>query len=187
MELTLLDYHMVHYRPSEIAAASLYLSQLLLEGLPWVSLLKPLCLLNLSMLLQLGSVSSVSDAAALLELRRGPPEAHRAAYRQKRGDGDRGEKQVHGEFGPRVEWLSGRMKLKCLFSEGCEEQILEQQAAEDQPPPSAEERRRQRHGSSSAQLITLLIFFNLYIFFVIYAYGPFCLFSFFFLIKCFIF
>lgn len=35
MELTLLDYHMVHYRPSEIAAASLCLSQLLLEGLPW--------------------------------------------------------------------------------------------------------------------------------------------------------
>ena len=37
MELTLLDYHMVHYRPSEIAAASLALSQLLLIALPWVS------------------------------------------------------------------------------------------------------------------------------------------------------
>ncbi|XP_051234231.1 G2/mitotic-specific cyclin-B2 [Dicentrarchus labrax] len=35
MELTLIDYHMVHYRPSEIAAASLCLSQLLLDGLPW--------------------------------------------------------------------------------------------------------------------------------------------------------
>ncbi|XP_029702374.1 G2/mitotic-specific cyclin-B2-like isoform X1 [Takifugu rubripes] len=35
MELTLLDYQMVHYRPSEVAAASLCLSQLLLEGLPW--------------------------------------------------------------------------------------------------------------------------------------------------------
>nr|XP_020441254.1 G2/mitotic-specific cyclin-B2 isoform X2 [Monopterus albus] len=35
MELTLLDYDMVHYRPSEIAAASLCLSQLLLNGLPW--------------------------------------------------------------------------------------------------------------------------------------------------------
>uniref|UniRef100_A0A4W6C7J8 G2/mitotic-specific cyclin-B2 n=1 Tax=Lates calcarifer TaxID=8187 RepID=A0A4W6C7J8_LATCA len=35
MELTLLDYDMVHYRPSEIAAASLCLSQLLLDGLPW--------------------------------------------------------------------------------------------------------------------------------------------------------
>uniref|UniRef100_A0AAQ5YI70 Cyclin N-terminal domain-containing protein n=1 Tax=Amphiprion ocellaris TaxID=80972 RepID=A0AAQ5YI70_AMPOC len=35
MELTLLDYSMVHYRPSEIAAASLCLSQLLLDGLPW--------------------------------------------------------------------------------------------------------------------------------------------------------
>ncbi|XP_054467308.1 G2/mitotic-specific cyclin-B2-like isoform X2 [Anoplopoma fimbria] len=35
MELTLLDYDMVHYRPSEIAAAALCLSQLLLEGLPW--------------------------------------------------------------------------------------------------------------------------------------------------------
>ncbi|KAF3833072.1 hypothetical protein F7725_026737 [Dissostichus mawsoni] len=36
MELTLLDYNMVHYRPSEIAAASLALSQLLLVALPWV-------------------------------------------------------------------------------------------------------------------------------------------------------
>ncbi|XP_033962165.1 G2/mitotic-specific cyclin-B2-like isoform X1 [Pseudochaenichthys georgianus] len=35
MELTLLDYNMVHYRPSEIAAASLALSQLLLVALPW--------------------------------------------------------------------------------------------------------------------------------------------------------
>lgn len=35
MELTLLDYDMVHYRPSEIAAAALCLSQLLLEGLSW--------------------------------------------------------------------------------------------------------------------------------------------------------
>ncbi|XP_022072827.1 G2/mitotic-specific cyclin-B2 isoform X2 [Acanthochromis polyacanthus] len=35
MELTLLDYSMVHYRPSEIAAASLCLSQLLLDGLSW--------------------------------------------------------------------------------------------------------------------------------------------------------
>jgi cyclin B len=37
MELTLVDYDMVHYRPSEIAAASLCFSQLLLEDLPWVS------------------------------------------------------------------------------------------------------------------------------------------------------
>jgi len=37
MELTLLDYNMVHFRPSEVAAASLCLSQLLLNGLPWVS------------------------------------------------------------------------------------------------------------------------------------------------------
>nr|XP_040025054.1 G2/mitotic-specific cyclin-B2-like [Gasterosteus aculeatus aculeatus] len=35
MELTLLDYDMVHYRPSEVAAAALCLSQLLLDGLPW--------------------------------------------------------------------------------------------------------------------------------------------------------
>lgn len=43
MELTLLDYNMVHYRPSEVAAAALCLSQLLLEGLPWVSLTFTLC------------------------------------------------------------------------------------------------------------------------------------------------
>ncbi|KAM7015078.1 G2/mitotic-specific cyclin-B2-like isoform 2-T2 [Tautogolabrus adspersus] len=35
MELTLIDYDMVHYRPSEVAAAALCLSQLLLDGLPW--------------------------------------------------------------------------------------------------------------------------------------------------------
>ncbi|XP_072297884.1 G2/mitotic-specific cyclin-B2-like isoform X2 [Eucyclogobius newberryi] len=35
MELTLLDYDMVHFRPSEIAAAALCLSQLLLKELPW--------------------------------------------------------------------------------------------------------------------------------------------------------
>ncbi|CAL1604464.1 unnamed protein product [Knipowitschia caucasica] len=35
MELTLLDYDMVHFHPSEIAAAALCLSQLLLHGLPW--------------------------------------------------------------------------------------------------------------------------------------------------------
>lgn len=37
MELTLLDYNMVHYHPSELAAAALCLSQQLLEGLQWVS------------------------------------------------------------------------------------------------------------------------------------------------------
>lgn len=37
MELTLLDYDMVHYHPSEIAAAALCLSQLLLDELNWVS------------------------------------------------------------------------------------------------------------------------------------------------------
>ncbi|XP_028293490.1 G2/mitotic-specific cyclin-B2 isoform X2 [Gouania willdenowi] len=35
MELTLLDYDMVHYRPSEVAAAALCLSQQLLDGLSW--------------------------------------------------------------------------------------------------------------------------------------------------------
>ncbi|KAM6943542.1 G2/mitotic-specific cyclin-B2 [Xenentodon cancila] len=35
MELTLLDYSMVHYRPSEVAAASLCLSQLLLSERLW--------------------------------------------------------------------------------------------------------------------------------------------------------
>ncbi|XP_071345777.1 G2/mitotic-specific cyclin-B2-like isoform X2 [Trachinotus anak] len=35
MELTLLDYDMVHYRPSEVAAASLCLAQQLLGGLSW--------------------------------------------------------------------------------------------------------------------------------------------------------
>ncbi|XP_047436409.1 G2/mitotic-specific cyclin-B2 isoform X2 [Mugil cephalus] len=35
MELTLLDYSLVQYRPSQIAAAALCLSQLLLDSLPW--------------------------------------------------------------------------------------------------------------------------------------------------------
>ncbi|KAK6294546.1 hypothetical protein J4Q44_G00353760 [Coregonus suidteri] len=35
MELTLLDYDMVHYHPSEIAAAALCLSQLLIDELNW--------------------------------------------------------------------------------------------------------------------------------------------------------
>ncbi|KAM4597192.1 G2/mitotic-specific cyclin-B2 [Fundulus diaphanus] len=35
LELTLLDYELVHCRPSELAAASLCLSQLLLDGAPW--------------------------------------------------------------------------------------------------------------------------------------------------------
>ncbi|XP_034039191.1 G2/mitotic-specific cyclin-B2-like [Thalassophryne amazonica] len=35
MELTLLDYDMVHYHPSEVATASLCLAQLLLDGQPW--------------------------------------------------------------------------------------------------------------------------------------------------------
>ena len=71
MELTLIDYDMVHYRPSEIAAASLCLAQRLLEGLPWVSLelKQPLlkyeasfnCFLNWSLLFL-----SVSYTAALL-------------------------------------------------------------------------------------------------------------------------
>lgn len=50
MELTLGDYSMVHYRPSEIAAASLCLSQLLLDGLPWVSSVFRRLNLNLSVL-----------------------------------------------------------------------------------------------------------------------------------------
>ncbi|XP_061563309.1 G2/mitotic-specific cyclin-B2-like [Cololabis saira] len=37
LELTLLDYNMVHYRPSEVAAAALCLSQLLLRGRAWSS------------------------------------------------------------------------------------------------------------------------------------------------------
>lgn len=37
MELSLPDYAMVHYHPSELAAAALCFSQQLLEGLQWVS------------------------------------------------------------------------------------------------------------------------------------------------------
>lgn len=47
MELTLLDYAMVHYLPSEIAAAALCLSQLLLEDLAWVSGLQAVGLVHL--------------------------------------------------------------------------------------------------------------------------------------------
>ena len=39
MELTLIDYDMVHHRPSEIAAAALCLSQKILGHNEWVSIL----------------------------------------------------------------------------------------------------------------------------------------------------
>jgi len=39
MELTLIDYDMVHHRPSEIAAAALCLSQKILGNNRWVSTL----------------------------------------------------------------------------------------------------------------------------------------------------
>lgn len=153
MELTLLDYHMVHYRPSEVAAASLLLAQLVLEGLAWVSLADaapppdppPECGGA-----QPGLLSSDSGAAALLHLQRGPPEAHRAAHRQKRADGDGGEEQVHGECGAGAEGAGGRLTGSSSSSSGCEEQVLAQPAAEDQPPPSAERRRPQEHGRPSA-------------------------------------
>lgn len=122
MELTLVDYDMVHYRPSEIAAASLCLSQLLFDGLPWVSLLDfswfngfnlPLCCFSLN-----PSVSSVSYAAALLDVRRGPPEANHAAHRQKRCDGERGENKVRGESADgehETFWVEHEWILNTLF------------------------------------------------------------------------
>ena len=119
MELTLLDYDMVHYRPSEVAAAALCLSQLLLDGLPWVSpelgsmlsgcLTRLFCcrdpvlfcwvwvclFLNYSFFLP-GHVT-VAHTAALLHVRRGPPEASHAAHRQKRREHKRRENKVPGE------------------------------------------------------------------------------------------
>ena len=75
MELTLLDYDMVHYRPSEIAAASLCLSQLLLDGLPWVSLMESIKETNSNKLIHcvifipfLIVLLSVSYTATLLHL-----------------------------------------------------------------------------------------------------------------------
>lgn len=44
MELTLIDYDMVHHRPSEIAAAALCLSQRILGHTKWVSTLTKLVL-----------------------------------------------------------------------------------------------------------------------------------------------
>lgn len=38
MELTLVDYDMVHHRPSEVAAAALCLSQKILGHNKWVSI-----------------------------------------------------------------------------------------------------------------------------------------------------
>lgn len=38
MELTLMDYDMLHYHPSEVAAAALCLSQLVIDGQKWVRL-----------------------------------------------------------------------------------------------------------------------------------------------------
>lgn len=39
LELTLLDYNMVHFHPSEMGAAALCLSQLVLDGQKWVRVL----------------------------------------------------------------------------------------------------------------------------------------------------
>lgn len=44
MELTLIDYDMVHHRPSEIAAAALCLSQKILGHNKWVTILIKLVL-----------------------------------------------------------------------------------------------------------------------------------------------
>lgn len=69
MELTLLDYNMVHYYPSQIAAAALCLSQQLLEGLQWVRdalALRCLVLIFTSTCCFSFSLSSVSHTATLL-------------------------------------------------------------------------------------------------------------------------
>lgn len=39
LELTLLDYSMVHFHPSELGAAALCLSQFVLDGQKWVRVL----------------------------------------------------------------------------------------------------------------------------------------------------
>lgn len=115
MELTLLDYDMVHYRPSEIAAAALCLSQLLLEGLPWVSGLDPLTGTSWALWSLRLSVSPVSHAAALLHLRGVPPEADHASHRKKCRDGERGEDEVPGELQLRHDGLRDVYIFKKIY------------------------------------------------------------------------
>lgn len=107
--------------------------------------------------------SSVSHAAALLHLRRGPPAANHAAAGKERGAGEQGENQVPGESktsscplaGGRaapvpVPWLEEGLSLFLSHPAGGEEEVLQQQTDEDQPPSSAELLHHPEASGSSA-------------------------------------
>lgn len=108
--------------------------------------------------LLLQCLSSVSHAAPLLHIRRGPPQAHYAAHRQKRGDCERGKDKVPGESADRENdnlTLRGALIYPdpSSSSAGCEEQILQQEAARNQPHPSSQVGHRKEHGSCGAHRV----------------------------------
>lgn len=82
---------MVHFNPSETAAAALCLSQLVLDGQKWVICLNVRIFLYLPLLHQFVHLLippvPVTNPATLLFLWWGPPEACHAAYCQKCGYG----------------------------------------------------------------------------------------------------
>ncbi|KAK5621025.1 hypothetical protein CRENBAI_015116 [Crenichthys baileyi] len=88
MELTLLDYELVHYRPLRVAAASLCLSHCCWMGLPWVSCplsCPALCCCWLEKSLPLSSVTHSSSTPTYDEATLRPIMQHVA----RTGDGER--------------------------------------------------------------------------------------------------
>ena len=167
MELTLIDYNMVHYRPSEIAAAALCLSQLLLEGLPWVSCWTWSDWIHGCIFVSLVSNCSVSSQSATQQHYSTYDEAHLKPIMQHIAKNivmvneGRTKFQVSRSTNKMLLFLCWA-QIKLCSSAGCEEQILEQQADEDQPHPSAQVVRRQEHGRRSAQLLRSFCFFRFY-------------------------
>ena len=159
MELTLIDYNMVHYRPSEIAAAALCLSQLLLEGLPWVSCWTWSDWIHGCIFVSLVSNCSVSSQSATQQHYSTYDEAHLKPIMQHIAKNivmvneGRTKFQVRGLTKRTMTsdfWFEHKFK-PFSSSAGCEEKVLEQQADEDQPHPSAAVVHRQEHGGCSAQ------------------------------------
>lgn len=169
MELTLQDYSMVHYYPSQIAAAALCLSQQLLEGLQWVRdtlwvLFFSLSLsVHLYMLLQLLFVFSLPHSNTTLRIVRsswGPSCSTwlKMWWRWTRGRQSSwwvGSLRTEHYFKTAAEllWFDNYLFIFfCVYwTAGCEEQVLQQEAAGGEPHPSAQVKCCEEHGCCCAQ------------------------------------